>query len=438
MSYSGYYFYGSAEEDAELTHTDPGTSCGEYLRRFWQPECMSQQLTDLPLALRIMGEDLVVFRDLSGDVGLLHRQCSHRRTSLEYGVIAEHGIRCCYHGWLFDVDGHIMETPGEPEDSPIRRTLAHGAYPVHEYKGLIFAYMGPPELTPEFPLYDTMEITGEELVPYLIPMPCNWLQVTENPMDPFHSVFLHTRITRAHFNPAWGALPAVEWHRFPEKTGIYLTNTRRWNEYLWVRTAETMLPSFAQPPDIYQDADREKFFPRVGSTKWVVPTDDRSCNLLGYRHFSDELDLGGKGDRSRFGYNRIDAIGQTGIERSAEEGQRVPSDYGAQIGQGEITVHKLEHLGKTDTGVAMLRNMLKRAIRSVAKGEDPARPTKNADGLIPTMSCDVIVKVTTSNVDDRKLQQRLGRKVGAIIADTLLLSHSERRREIEQRVRALL
>ena len=202
MSYSGYYTSGSAEEDAELTHTDPGTSCGEYLRRFWQPVCMSQQLTDLPLALRIMGEDLVVFRDLSGDVGLLHRQCSHRRTSLEYGVIAEHGIRCCYHGWLFDVDGRIMETPGEPEDSPIRRTLAHGAYPVHEYKGLIFAYMGPPELMPEFPLYDTMEITGEELVPYLIPMPCNWLQVTENPMDPFHSVFLHTRITRAHFNPA--------------------------------------------------------------------------------------------------------------------------------------------------------------------------------------------------------------------------------------------
>ena len=93
----------------------------------------------------------------------------------------------------------------------------------------------------------------------------------------------------------------VEWHRFPEKTGIYLTNTRRWNEYLWVRTAETMLPSFAQPPDIYQDADREKFFPRVGSTKWVVPTDDRSCILLGWRHFSDELDLGGKGDRSRVG-----------------------------------------------------------------------------------------------------------------------------------------
>ena len=437
-AYNGYYRSATAEEDAELTHTDPGTPCGEYLRRFWQPVCMSEQLTDLPLPVRIMGEYLVVFRDLSGNVGLLHRQCSHRRTSLEFGVIAEHGIRCCYHGWLFDVDGTILETPGEPEDSPIRHTLAHGAYPAHEYKGLVFAYFGPPELKPEFPIYDTMEIAGEELVPYLIPMPCNWLQVTENPMDPIHSVFLHTRVTRAHFNPAWGALPVVEWHRFPEKTGIYLTNTRRWNEYFWVRTAETMLPSFAQPPDIYQDPDREKFFPRVGSTKWVVPTDDRSCILLGYRHYSDELDLGGKGDPGRVGYNMIDAIGQTGIERSAEEAQRVPSDYEAQISQGEIAIHEFEHLGKTDTGVAMLRNMLKRAIRDVAKGGEPVRPEKNADGMIPTMSGDVIVKVATSNVDDRNLQEMLGRKIGAIVADTLPFAHCERRSEIERRVRALL
>jgi nitrite reductase/ring-hydroxylating ferredoxin subunit len=438
IPYNGYYRSGVATEDVELTHTDPDTPCGEYLRRFWQPICMSEQLTDLPLAIRIMGEDLVVFRDLSGHVGLLHRQCSHRRTSLEYGVIAEHGIRCCYHGWLFDVDGTILETPGEPDDSPIRHTLAHGAYPALEYKGLVFAYMGPPETKPEFPIYDTFEIAGEEMVPYLIPMPCNWLQVTENPMDPFHSVFLHTRVTRAHFNPAWGALPIVEWHRFADRTGIYLTNTRRWNEYVWVRTAETLLPSFAQPPDIYQDPDREKFFPRVGSSKWVVPTDDRSCILLGWRHFSDELDLGGKGDLAQVGYNKIDAIGQTGIERSAEQGQRVPSDYEAQIGQGEITVHETEHLGQTDTGVALLRGMLKRAIRDVAKGADPVLPEKNADGLIATMSGDVIVKLATSNVDDNTLQQKLGHKVGAIVADTMPLAYDERRSEIERRVRTLL
>ncbi len=262
--------------------------------------------------------------------------------------------------------------------------------------------------------------------------------MNENPMDPFHSVFLHTRITRAHFNPAWGALPIVEWHRFSDRSGIYLTNTRRWNEYIWVRTAETLLPSFAQPPDIYQDPDREKYFPRVGTSKWVVPTDDRSCILIGWRHFRDDLDLGMKGDRTKVGHNRVDAIGQTGFERSKEEAQRVPSDYEAQVGQGEITIHKQEHLGKTDTGVAMLRTMLRRAIRAVTNGKEPVRQKKNADGLIPTMSGDVIVKVLKLNIDDHQQQKQFGRKIGAIVAETMPLSHGERQFEIERRVRSMM
>jgi nitrite reductase/ring-hydroxylating ferredoxin subunit len=436
--YNGYFRSGVATEDAELTHTDPGTPCGEYLRRYWQPICMSKQLTDLPMAVRIMGEDLVVFRDHSGDVGLLHRQCSHRRTSLEYGVVAEHGIRCCYHGWLFDVDGTILETPGEPDDSPIRHTLSHGAYPALEYKGLVFAYMGPPEKKPEFPIYDTMDLPGDEMVPYALDMPCNWLQVTENPMDPIHSVFLHTRVTRAQFNPAWGAKGILEWHRMKERTGIYLTNTRRWNEYIWTRTAESWVPNFAQPPDVYQDADREKFFPRAGITKWVVPVDNTHCKLIAWRHYSDKLDLGGKGDKTKVGLNSVDFVGQTEGERSYEEGQREPSDFEAQVGQGPITVHKLEHLGWSDTGVAMLRVMLKRGIRDLKKGIEPPAPVKNADGLIPTMSGDVIIKVGKSNVDDHKAQEALGKKVGKIVVDTLPLAQGEREAEIEKRVRKLL
>jgi hypothetical protein len=163
-------------------------------------------------------------------------------------------------------------------------------------------------------------------VPYSIDYPCNWLQVAENPMDPFHSVFLHTRVTRAHFNPAWGALPVVEWHKMEEESGIYLTNTRRWGEYVWARTAEVIMPNFAQPPDIYQDPDREKFFPRVGISKWTVPIDNSSCKIVGWRHFNETLDLGGKGDPSKVGLNKIDFLGQTGTERTYEEGQRLPGD----------------------------------------------------------------------------------------------------------------
>ncbi len=438
-SYSGYHRSTEvATEDKELTHVGAGTPCGEYLRRFWLPVALTSQLTDLPLALRVMGEDLVMFRDLSGRIGLLHKACSHRRTSLEYGVISERGIRCCYHGWLFDVDGKILETPGEPDNSPIKDNLCQGAYPVREYKGLVFAYMGAPDKQPEFPIYDTFELPGDEMVPYSIDMACNWLQVNENPMDPFHSVFLHTRSTMPHFNPAWGELAVVEWHRMKDRTGIYLTNCRRWNEYIWLRTAELHMPSFAQPPDIFQDADREKFFPRAGITKWVVPIDDTNSKIVAWRHYSDDLDLGGRGDRSNVGLNKVDFLGQTGIERSYEEGQRIPGDYEAQVSQGPIAIHKLEHLGQTDNGVALLRTMLRRAIRDVKAGKEPPRPAKNADGRVPTMTGDVIVKVPISNVDDRIMRRDLGRKFGAIVVDTLPLSQSERANVIERRVREVL
>ncbi|MBI1774098.1 MAG: Rieske 2Fe-2S domain-containing protein [Proteobacteria bacterium] len=436
--FSGYHIRSTAEPDAELTRVGPGTPCGEYMRRFWHPIAMTAELGDTPKPVTVLGEELVLFRDLSGRIGLLHKHCAHRHTSLEYGIVAERGIRCCYHGWLYDIDGRILETPGEPATSRIKDNLCLGAYPARDYKGLIFAYMGPPDQAPEFPVFDTFELPDNELVPYAIDYPCNWLQVAENPMDPFHSVFLHTRVTRAHFNPAWGAMPIVEWVPMASKAGIYLTNTRRWQQYLWIRTAEVFLPNFAQPPDIYQNPDREKFFPRVGISKWTVPTADASCRIVGWRHFNETLDLDGKGDRSKVGLNKIDFVGQTGVERSYEEGQRMPGDYEAQISQGPITVHALETLGKTDTGVAMYRRMLRRSIRAVAAGEALPKPEKNADGLVASMAGDVIVAHPISNADDEAVQREMGHKVGEVVASTLKISHGDRQREIESGVRALL
>lgn len=437
-AYNGYHRTSASSEDAELTHVGPGTPCGEYFRRHWLPVAMTEQVGELPILVKVLGEELVLFRDLSGHLGLLHKHCSHRRASLEYGIPTERGLRCCYHGWLFDVDGRILEVPGEPEGSPIPGKLCHGAYPVREHAGLVFAYLGPPERTPAFAMFDTMAQPDNDMVPYAIDYPCNWLQVAENPMDPFHSVFLHTRVTRAHFNPAWGVLPVVEWHPMDDDVGIFLTNVRRWNEYLWIRTAEVFLPAIAQPPDIYQNPDREKFFPRVGITKWTVPVDDTHCKIVAWRHFNDTLDLDGKGDRDKVGLDRVDFVGQTGVERSYEEGQRMPGDYEAQVSQGPVTVHAEEQLGTTDGGVARYRRMLRKAIRSVQDGEEPARPALNADGYVPTMAGDVIVKIDNSNVDDRRLQSVLGRAVGRIVQDTLPLAAAERPDRIEARVRQLL
>ncbi len=434
--YAGYRQPRGVAEDAELTHVGPGTPCGEYLRRFWQPVCMTGQLTDLPLALTVMGENLVAFRDRSGRIGLLNRHCSHRGASLEFGIVSDRGIRCCYHGWLFDVDGRILETPGEPPDSPLKDGFVHGAYPTREYKGLVFAYMGPPGAKPDFPVYDSLELPDNEMAPYAIHYPCNWLQVNENPVDPYHSVFLHSRVTEAHFDVSWGALPVVEWHAKAGGAGVHLTNTRRWKNHLWTRINEWVAPNFAQTPDIYQNPDREKFFVRAGLSKWAVPVDDTNTMIIAWRHFNDDLDADGKGDRSAIGFNKVDFLGQTGA-RSYEEGQRIPGDYEAQVGQGPINIHALGTLGYTDTGVALLRRTLREGIRAVGEGRDPPVLAPTPAGHAPTQCGDVIVDVGDMP-DDREIQGEIGRAIGRIVVETDNLPYAERRAEIERRVRMYL
>ncbi len=195
----GYFLQDVPDEDPELTHVGPGTAMGEYLRRFWQPVCMSEDLRDLPRSIPIMGEDLVAFRYKSGQFGVLHRHFSRRGTSLEYCIVAERGIRCCYHGWLFDADGTILETPGEPPNSKLRESFRHGAYPTHEEGGLVFAYVGPSEYHPDFPKFDGYDLWDIWMKSFEVPISCNWLQVTDNYVDPAHSQFLHNSLASIHF-----------------------------------------------------------------------------------------------------------------------------------------------------------------------------------------------------------------------------------------------
>ena len=126
----------------------------------------------------------------------------------------------------------------------------------------------------------------------------------------------------------------------PNKVGIFLTDTRRWQEFIWARTAELFPPNFAQPSDFNQDASRETFFARACASKWVVPVDNTNSKLIAWRHFNDMI--GSEPDYNKIGVNKVDFVGQTGDERSFEEQQREPGDYEAQVGQGSITIHDEE------------------------------------------------------------------------------------------------
>src|SRR5436305_156782 len=142
-------------ENELLTQTGPGTPCGDLMRRYWQPAALAEELPlgGAPVPLRLLGEDLVLFRDDQGRPGLLGLHCSHRGADLTYGRLEDGGLRCIYHGWLYDINGRCLEQPGEPAGSTFHEKIRHPAYPCVERGGAIFAYLGPGE-PPEFPDYE--------------------------------------------------------------------------------------------------------------------------------------------------------------------------------------------------------------------------------------------------------------------------------------------
>jgi phthalate 4,5-dioxygenase len=184
----------TAEENDLLCRVEGGAPMGQLMRRHWIPACLSEEVTEpdgAPVRSRLLGEDLVVFRDTDGRLGVLDEYCPHRRVSLAFGRNEECGLRCLYHGWKMDVEGNVLEMPSEPQASGFAEKVKHKAYPVREWGGFIWTYMGPAETMPEFepPAFAPTEQTRVSIVK--IHVPCNWAQVLEGQIDSAHSSTLH-------------------------------------------------------------------------------------------------------------------------------------------------------------------------------------------------------------------------------------------------------
>ncbi|MFG1396276.1 Rieske 2Fe-2S domain-containing protein [Roseixanthobacter pseudopolyaromaticivorans] len=433
--FGGFYNPLSREDDTELTRVGPGTPCGDYLRRYWQPIALVSEVKEMPIPIRVLGEDLVLFRDKSGDLGLVHRHCSHRGTSLEYGIIAEHGIRCAYHGWLYNVDGTVEETPSEPPGSRLKESICHGAYRTHEFAGLVFAYMGPPEETPDFPVYDTLVWPdGNHLVPYKLDMPCNWLQVHENAADPIHTAYLHSIVTGVQFTPAFAELPVIEFFETP--LGLLSVATRRCADNLWIRASDVILPNVAQFGTGFVDGSKEKFALCAAFTRWIVPVDDTNCWVIGVRHFNDVIDPRREGREEDIGLGKIDLMGQTD-ERPYIDRQKSPGDWDAMVAQGPIAIHRNEHLCSTDKGIAQLRRQLRNGIGAVRSGAVPTQPRLYGTGIVPTYNNETILNVPRIAADDTTVLRDFGRKVCAEAIRSEPLPVGERQEQVEKAVRAL-
>ena len=188
----------AGEENQLLTQTDRGAPCGELLRRYWQPAALSEELPEggAPLKVKILGEELALFRDDQGRPGLIGLHCAHRGTDLSYGRCEDGGLRCLYHGWLYDIHGRVIDQPGEPGGGANKAAIRHPAYPCVEAGGVIFAYMGPGE-PPLLPNYEFLTVAPEYRTVTKALYECNYLQGNEGNIDPVHLSFLHQILDEA-------------------------------------------------------------------------------------------------------------------------------------------------------------------------------------------------------------------------------------------------
>ena len=350
---------------SELVEVGRGKPMGELLRRYWHPIGLVSDANCTPRKVRALGEDLILFRDGAGRAGLVHARCCHRGTTLYYGKVDARGIRCCYHGWLFDTQGHCLEQPCEPQGGLFRDKVRQPWYPVEERYGLIFAFMGPPERKPVLPRYHCLEVMDDgEFVetddsslggggPQIIP--CNWLQHYENVVDPLHVPVLHASFSGAQFTMAMAAMPEVTFEKSPR--GVTVRSTRKIDGKTFQRVTEAVIPTLRVVPN-----PRVAQFSRVESIGWVLPIDDTSFRIYVAGRSKHPGDLGRM--RSKF-------EGKFWWDMTEEEHQRHPGDYEAQVGQGPITIHSEEHFAQSDRGIVMIRRMLQDQIHNVEAGRDP-------------------------------------------------------------------
>jgi phenylpropionate dioxygenase-like ring-hydroxylating dioxygenase large terminal subunit len=351
----------------ELTEVGRRTPMGELLRRYWHPVARSEDAGSTPRALRVLGEDLVLFRDGKGRAGLLHARCAHRGTTLYYGRVEAEGIRCCYHGWMFDVHGHCLEQPCEPGGGTHRDIARQPWYPTRERYGMVWAYMGPPAKMPVLPRFEPLEnLEPGEFIETddrsigsggAVIAECNWLQHWENVVDPFHVPVLHGWFSGVQFVKEMLILPDVEFAYTP--LGVKVTSLRKLEDgRLFRRVTETAMPTLRVVP-----SPRLGRFERVESLGFVLPIDDTHYRIytIGRVRAKGEL----QGFRSRLG-------GKLWEELTPDEHQRFPGDLEAQVGQGAITFHSEEHLTTTDQGIGMLRRFLHKQLDAMAAGKDPA------------------------------------------------------------------
>ena len=368
---------GTALENEELTQVGPGTTLGNLLRRYWHPVAASIELDEEPVkALKLFGEDLVLFRDKRSKLGLLAEACAHRRASLAYGIPEERGLRCAYHGWLYDIRGACLEQPTEPQGSTVGDRIQTTAYPVQELGGLVFAYLGSSPI-PHLPRYNVLvwENSLREANGSIIS--CNWLQVMENLLDPLHIENLHGRYfdyvlqrkggeQLQEFRTRYAPRPLKKiGFDFFEHGMIERHSYETDEEHGW----KTGCPLFFPATTLLSSRNKS------GSIIFVVPLDDTHTWFLEHSARPSDRRISTGASVPYTDVSGTDEMGR--FLTDTAHGQ----DKMAVSTQGPITNRDLEHLGSSDVGIIMYRHLLLEQAALVSDGGEPLNirriPAKN-------------------------------------------------------------
>jgi len=366
----------SVKQNKLLTEVGRGTPMGELMRRYWQPIGAAVDLeSKWTRRVRLLGEDLVIFKDRQGRLGLIAEQCPHRRASFAHGIPTENGIRCPYHGWEYNAQGKCIHQPNEQDKCAFRDKVSTDAYPVQEMGGMLFAYMGP-QPQPLLPRWDGFVAQGTIRIMGRTILPINWLQIMENSLDPVHTEWLHGH----------------HYEFLKEQEGVKVAISTRhlkidFKEFEYGMTKHRLLEGHSEDGDDWK-VGHPIVFPnmlavgngdeksRYYSFQMRVPVDDTHTMHLWFNAYVPPQGV----EVPKHLLEKVHTYEVPFIDDKGEfivdnvDGQ----DMMAWISQGAIADRSLENLGATDKGIVMYRRMLKREMKKVQAGIDPMGTVRNS------------------------------------------------------------
>jgi phenylpropionate dioxygenase-like ring-hydroxylating dioxygenase large terminal subunit len=404
----------SPEENQRLTRIGPGTPCGKLFRRYWWPLCLSSELPEpdgAPLRVRLLGEDLIAFRDTSGAVGLVDAYCPHRRAPLFFGRNEECGLRCVYHGWKFDRHGDCVDMPSEPAGTTLQAKVKILAYPTVERGGVVWTYMGPKEQQPPEPDYEWTRAPAKHVFVSKTFENCNYLQALEGGLDTAHSSFAHNNFKSNKTEPRQrDRSPRIDVER--TDYGYYYVSTRDMGEDgKYVRVYQYLMPAQQMRANCVGWFGGKNETPRQDGHIWA-PIDDTTTHVYNWMlAYNDTIALEPEWLETReanMGRGANDLIPGTFrlkrnqsndylLDRQMQKTQNYTGivgintqDFALQEGMGPVADRSREFLGTSDKAVVAMRRLMLEAIDVNEKGGDPRglypaqyRNVRAHDNIVP-------------------------------------------------------